>query len=484
MKQPEILKNYIDGAWTASKTVECLNVCNPATSEILSRVPLSLSGDVDTAVRAALEAFQSWRRTPAVERVQYLFKLRGLVEEHSIAIAQTITQECGKTLLEAQGELRRGIENIEVATGIPSLMMGCNLEDVSRGIDEFMIRQPLGVVAAIPPFNFPAMIPLWFLPYAIACGNTIVLKPSEKVPMTMSLIFQLIDQIGLPRGVANLVHGSKEVTERLIDHPDVRAISFVGSSPVAKAVYARAAAKGKRVQCQGGAKNMAIVLPDADMEMTTKVLAESAFGCAGQRCLATSVALTVGEARKAFTEQIVDMAAALKVGYGLESGVEMGPVISALSKNRVQKLIAEGRSEYGEILLDGREPTIPGYERGSFIRPTIVNQVNLSGALAQSEIFGPVLALSHADSIEEAIRQANASVFGNMACIFTRDGHAARKFRNEVEAGNVGINVGVAAPMAFFPFSGWKESFFGDLHAQGRDAIDFYTDKKIVIERW
>ena len=484
MKQPEILRNYIGGTWTASKSSEYLDVCNPATTEILSRVPLSLSVDVDTAVRSALEAFKSWRRTPAVERVQYLFKLRGLVDEHSKAIAQTITQECGKTLLEAQGELRRGIENIEVATGIPSLMMGCNLEDVSRGIDEFMIRQPLGVVAAIPPFNFPAMIPLWFLPYAIACGNTIVLKPSEKVPMTMSLIFHLIDQIGLPRGVANLVHGSKEVTECLIDHPDVRAISFVGSSPVAKAVYARAAAKGKRVQCQGGAKNMAIVLPDADMEMTTKVLAESAFGCAGQRCLATSVALTVGEARKTFTKQIVDMAAALKVGYGLESGVEMGPVITALSKNRVQRLIAEGSSEYGEILLDGREPNIPGYEHGNFIRPTIVNQVNLSGGLAQSEIFGPVLALSHADSIEEAIRQANASAFGNMACIFTRDGHAARKFRNEVEAGNVGINVGVAAPMAFFPFSGWKDSFFGDLHAQGRDAIDFYTDKKIVIERW
>ena len=333
MKQPEILRNYIGGTWTTSKTAEYLDVCNPATTEILSRVPLSLSVDVDTAVRSALEAFKSWRRTPAVERVQYLFKLKGLVEEHAKAIAQTITQECGKTLLEAQGELRRGIENIEVATGIPSLMMGCNLEDVSRGIDEFMIRQPLGVVAAIPPFNFPAMIPLWFLPYAIACGNTIVLKPSEKVPMTMSLIFQLIDQIGLPRGVANLVHGSKEVTEFLIDHPDVRAISFVGSSPVAKAVYARAAARGKRVQCQGGAKNMAIVLPDADMEMTTKVLAESAFGCAGQRCLAASVALTVGEARKTFTKQIVDTAAALKVGYGLESGVEMGPVITASSKN-------------------------------------------------------------------------------------------------------------------------------------------------------
>lgn len=484
MKQPEILKNYIGGTWIASKTTEYLDVCNPATTEILSQVPLSLSADVDTAVLSALEAFKSWRRTPAVERVQYLFKLRGLVEEHANAIAQTITQECGKTLLEAQGELRRGIENIEVATGIPSLMMGYNLEDVSRGIDEFMIRQPLGVVAAIPPFNFPAMIPLWFLPYAIACGNTIVLKPSEKVPMTMSLIFHLIDQTGLPRGVANLVHGSKEVTECLVDHPDVRAISFVGSSPVAKAVYARAAARGKRVQCQGGAKNMAIVLPDADMEMTTKVLAESAFGCAGQRCLATSVALTVGEARKTFTRQIVDTAAALKVGYGLESGVEMGPVITAMSKNRVHKLIAEGGSEYGKILLDGREPAIPGYERGYFIRPTIVDQVNLSGVLAQSEIFGPVLALSCANSIEEAIRQANTSAFGNMACIFTRDGRAARKFRNEVEAGNVGINVGVAAPMAFFPFSGWKESFFGDLHAQGRDAIDFFTDKKVVVERW
>jgi malonate-semialdehyde dehydrogenase (acetylating)/methylmalonate-semialdehyde dehydrogenase len=326
-------------------------------------------------------------------------------------------------------------------------------------------------------------IHLWFLPYAIACGNTIVLKPSEKVPMTMSLIFQLIDQIGLPRGVANLVHGSREVTELLVDHPNVRAISFVGSSQVAKAVYSRAAAKGKRVQCQGGAKNMAIVLPDADMEMTTKVLTESAFGCAGQRCLAASVAITVGEARKTFTKQIVDMAASLKVGYGLESGVEMGPVITALSKNRIQKLISQSASENGEILLDGRDPIIPGYEQGSFVRPTIVNRANLSGVLAQSEIFGPVLALSHADSIEEAIRQANASTYGNMASLFTRDGHAARKFRYEVEAGNVGINVGVAAPMAFFPFSGWKDSFFGDLHAQGRDAIDFFTEKKIVVER-
>ena len=484
MKTPEILRNYIGGTWTTSKTEEYLDVCNPATTEILSRVPLSLSVDVDTAVRSALEAFKSWRRTPAVERVQYLFKLKGAIEEQAHEIAQTITRECGKTLPEAQGELRRGIENIEVATGIPSLMMGCNLEDVSRGIDEFMIRQPLGVVAAIPPFNFPAMIPLWFLPYAIACGNTIVLKPSERVPMTMSLIFQLIDQIGLPRGVANLVHGSKGVTEFLIDHPDVRAISFVGSSPVAKAVYARAAAKGKRVQCQGGAKNIAIVLPDADIEMTTKVLTESSFGCAGQRCLAASVALTVGEARKTFTKQIVDMAAALKVGYGLESGVEMGPVITASSKIRVQKLISVGSAEEGEILLDGRDASISGYERGNFIRPTIVSNINLSGVLAQTEIFGPVLAMSHAKSIEEAIRLVNTSAYGNMACLFTRDGRAARRFRYEVEAGNVGINVGVAAPMAFFPFSGWKESFFGDLHAQGRDAIDFYTDKKIVIERW
>ena len=364
MKQPEILRNYIGGTWTTSKTADYLDVCNPATTEILSRVPLSLSVDVDTAVRSALEAFKSWRCTPAVERIQYLFKLKGVIEEQAHTIAQTLTRECGKTLTEAQGELRRGIENIEVATGIPSLMMGCNFEDVSRGIDEFMIRQPLGVVAAIPPFNFPAMIPLWFLPYAIACGNTFVLKPSEKVPMTMSLIFQLIDQIGLPRGVANLVHGSKEVSELLIDHPDVRAISFVGSTPAAKAVYARAAARGKRVQCQGGAKNIAIVLPDADMEMTSKVLTESSFGCAGQRCLAASVALTVGEARKTFTKQIVDRAAALKVGYGLESGIEMGPVITASSKIRVQKLISDGSSKEGEILLDGRDASISGYEQG------------------------------------------------------------------------------------------------------------------------
>ncbi len=477
------LLNYINGQWQPSHASETLAVRNPATAETLGQVPLSPRAEVDAAVQAAQAAFPGWRRTPPTERIQYLFKLKDLLERDFDAIARITTQECGKTLAESQGELRRGIENVEVACGIPSMMMGYNVEDIASGIDETMIRQPVGVVAAITPFNFPAMIPLWFLPYAIACGNCFILKPSEKVPLTMAHVFGLIDQVGLPPGVVQLVNGTRETVDALLDHPGIRAVSFVGSSPVAKYVYSRAAANGKRAQCQGGAKNPVIVLPDADMEMTTRIVADSSFGCAGQRCLASSIAITVGEAR-AFSDAIADAARTRKVGNGLEAGVEMGPVITAESKERIERLIGVGESEGARVVVDGRGAAIPGLEGGHFVRPTILDNVQPGSEIARTEIFGPVLSLMHVETVDDALRLVNSGSYGNMACLFTSSGAAARQFRYEAQVGNVGINVGVAAPMAFFPFSGWKDSFFGDLHGQGRDAIEFYTEKKVVVERW
>src|SRR5260221_1266084 len=484
MIKDEQLLNYSGGEWRRSHASEFLDVRNPATAETLVRVPLPPPEEVEEAARAAQAAFAEWRRTPPTERIQYLFKLKRLLDEHFDEIARLTTQECGKTLAESEGELPRCIDNVEVATGIPSLMMGYNVEDIARGIDEHMFRQPVGVVAVIPPFNFPGMIPLWFMPYAIACGNCFMLKPSEKVPMTMSRVFELIDQLDLPPGVVSLVNGSKGTVDALLDHPAVRAISFVGSSQVAKYIYSPATANGKRAQCQGGAKNPVIVLPDADMEMATRIIADSSFGCAGQRCLATSVAITVGEAGAPFRERISDVAATRKVGYGLDPEVEMGPVITAESKQRVESLIGKGVSEGAEVLVDGRGASIPGYEHGYFVRPTILDNVDPRSDIAGIEIFGPVLSLEHVQTIDEAIDLVNATSYGNMACLFTSSGAAARKFRYEARAGNIGINIGVAAPMAFFPFSGWKDSFFGDMHAQGRDAIEFYTEKKVVVERW
>jgi malonate-semialdehyde dehydrogenase (acetylating)/methylmalonate-semialdehyde dehydrogenase len=431
-----------------------------------------------------VRAADGWRRTPPAERIQYLFAFKQKLEEHFEDLARTITMEAGKTLTESRGEVRRGIENVECATGIPSLAMGYNMEDIASGIDEILIRQPLGVVAAITPFNFPGMIPLWFLPYAIACGNCFILKPSERVPVTSQKLFKILESLGLPPGVVTLVNGGKTAVDALLDHPDVRAISFVGSSPVAQYIYSRAAASGKRVQCQGGAKNPVIVMPDADVEMTVKLTMDSAFGCAGQRCLAASVAVPVGEAHEAFTPRLLEAAAARRVGYGLEPNVDMGPVITAESRRRIEGLVQKGESSGGRVLVDGRRATITGFEKGHFIRPTVLEFDKPGGDLAQTEIFGPVLSLAHVKTLDDAIAAVNASSFGNMACIFTTSGAAARKFRYEVRAGNVGVNIGVAAPMAFFPFSGWKGSFFGDLHAQGRDAIEFYMDKKIVVERW
>jgi malonate-semialdehyde dehydrogenase (acetylating)/methylmalonate-semialdehyde dehydrogenase len=483
---PTLIKvsNYINGRWQRATTTEWLDVSNPATGEPLAQVPISTATEVAAAVDAAAAAYPEWRRTPPEDRIQPLFKLKQLLEEHIDELARNITQENGKTLSEAKGELRRAIENVEVACGIPMMMQGYNLEDVARGIDEMMIRQPVGVVAAITPFNFPAMIPFWFLPYAIACGNTFILKPSERVPLTMRRAFELLDQIGLPPGVVNLVNGGKAAVDALLDHPRVRALSFVGSTPVAKYVYARAGANGKRAQCQGGAKNHVIVLPDADMNMATQIIGDSAFGCAGQRCLAVSVAVTVGEAQETFRDAITSAAASLRVGNGLDEGVQMGPVITPQSKSRVESLIATGEKQGAQVLLDGRNSKIPKYEAGNFVNPTILDDLPVTSDLADTEIFGPVLSLVHADSLDEALAFLERSPYGNQASLFTSSGSAARRFRYEAPAGNIGINIGVAAPMAYFPFSGWKDSFFGVLHGQGRDAVEFYTEKKVVIERW
>jgi malonate-semialdehyde dehydrogenase (acetylating)/methylmalonate-semialdehyde dehydrogenase len=480
----EQLANFVGGQWQKALRVEFQSVINPATAAELARVPLSAASDVDAAVEAAAAAFVEWRRTPPEDRIQPLFKLKQMMEEHLDDFGRLITQENGKTFGEAKGEMRRAIENVEVACGIPTMMQGYNLEDVARGIDETMIRQPLGVVAAITPFNFPGMIPFWFLPYAIACGNTLVLKPSERVPLTMRLAFELLEKTGLPKGVVNLVNGGKAVVDALLDHPKIRAISFVGSTPIAKYVYGRAAASGKRAQCQGGAKNHVIVLPDADMTMATQIISDSAFGCAGQRCLAVSVAVTVGEAQNTFRDAITEAAAKLKVGNGLDEGVQMGPLITPQSKARVEDLIGKGESEGARILLDGRQAKVAKYESGNFVRPTILDAVPPTSSLADTEIFGPVLSLVHAKNMDEALDFLGRSAFGNQASLFTSSGAAARQFRYEAPAGNIGINIGVAAPMAYFPFSGWKNSFFGDLHGQGRDGVEFYTDKKVVVERW
>ncbi|MDB9517952.1 CoA-acylating methylmalonate-semialdehyde dehydrogenase [Roseofilum reptotaenium CS-1145] len=484
MTETRSLQNYINGQWCVSRATESISVTNPATSEQLGKVPVSPATEVDRAATAASIAQQDWRRVPPQERIQYLFKLKGLLERDFESLAQTITIECGKTLKESQGELRRAIENVEVACGIPTLMQGVNLEDIAQGIDEIMIRQPVGVAAVIAPFNFPAMIPFWFMPYALACGNTYIVKPSEKVPLTMEKVFHLLEETGLPNGVVNLVHGAKETVDAILEHPLIRAISFVGSSPVARYIYSQAAAHGKRVQCQGGAKNPIIVLPDADLEMTTRIVADSAFGCAGQRCLAASIALTVGSVRDSFREAISTTATECKVGFGLDEGIQMGPVITEGSQQRIEGLIDRGTQEGAQILVDGRKANIPGYENGYFVRPTILDGVEPESAIAGTEIFGPVLGLMHVNDLEEAIALINQSPWGNMACLFTSNGAAARKFRYEVEAGNIGINIGVAAPMAFFPFSGWKESFFGDLHGQGHHAVEFFTQTKVVIERW
>ncbi|MEO8482935.1 MAG: CoA-acylating methylmalonate-semialdehyde dehydrogenase [Acidobacteriota bacterium] len=478
------MQNYIDGQFQKSATTQVMPVMNPATGEEIDRVPMSSAIEVDAAVQAAARAFPAWRRVPVTERIQFLFRLKAGLEAQFEDLARTITLECGKTLAESRGELRRAIENVEVACGAPTMVQGYNSEDIAAGIDEIMIRQPLGVCAIISPFNFPAMIPFWFLPYALACGNTVVVKPSERVPATMQTVFRILDRLALPPGVINLVNGGRETVDTLLDHPTVRAVSFVGSSAVARHVYARGAASGKRVQCQGGAKNPVVILPDADIASAAEIVADSAFGCAGQRCLAAAVAITVGDARAPFGSAIEEKARHRVTGFGLDEGVQMGPVITPESRARVEGLIARAIQDGARAVVDGRNPSLPQYARGNFVKPTVLEGLPLSSEITRTEIFGPVLTMHHVDDVDAAIALVNQGAYGNQASLFTSSGSSARKFRYEAEVGNVGINVGVAAPMAFFPFSGARESFFGDLHGQGRDAFEFFTQQKVVVERW
>ncbi|MCF6277649.1 MAG: CoA-acylating methylmalonate-semialdehyde dehydrogenase [Anaerolineales bacterium] len=485
MSTPKKLRNYINGTWQVSSASDYVDVVNPATAEILGFVPFSQSADVDKAVQAASSAFNAWRRTPVEDRIQPLFRLKALLDEHAEELARLITIENGKTFNESMGEMKRAIENVEVSCGMPMLIQGSLNEDIASGIDELMIRQPVGVVAIISPFNFPSMIPFWFLPHAIAAGNPVVLKPSERTPMTMNRVMDIIEEAGFPKGVINLVNGGADAVNALLDHPKVRAISFVGSTNVARHVYSRGAANGKRVQAQGGAKNSTVVMPDADLEMTAKIVLDSAFGNAGQRCLANAMLILVGEdLKKNFAPMLVEKVQAIKIGYGLDESVGMGPVITPASKARIEGLIATGVDEGAALLVDGRDASVDGFAQGNFLRPTILDNVPPTGTIFKTEIFGPVLGLMYAETLDKAIGMVNASNYGNMSCLFTGSGASARQFRYEIQAGNVGINIGVAAPMAFFPFSGWKDSFFGTLHAQAKHSMEFYTQTKIVVERW
>ena len=480
----EKLKNYIAGEWRESNSQDALDVFNPATDEVIGRVPLSTSAEVDEAVAAAAESVDEWRETPPTVRVQYLFRLKELMEASFEDLSRTIVQEEGKTLDEARGEVRRTIENVEVAAGIPSLMMGTNLEDVARGIDEEVVRQPLGVFAVIAPFNFPAMVPMWFAPYALATGNTYIVKPSEQVPFTVRRIFELFDELELPPGVINLVNGGRAVVDALLAHPDIVGISSVTSTPVAKEIYKKACEHGKRAQCQAGAKNFIVVMPDADLDRTIPALITSFFGCAGERCLAGGVILAVGDVYESLKDRFVEAAARLKVGDPLDETVQMGPVISRAHKKRVLGYIEQGLSQGAKLVLDGRDIEVEGCENGYFIGPTIFDGVKPNMTIAREEIFGPVPSIIRVASLDEARAIIDASPFGNASSIFTASGAAAREFKYRVKCGNIGINVGIAAPMAFFPFGGRKDSFFGDLHGQGQDGVDFFTEKKVVITRW
>ena len=482
--QPEVLKNFVGGQWVASESRQVHDVPNPATGELFARVPLAGAADVDSAVSAAGRAYEQWRQVPVVDRARVMFRYRDVLEKHAEDLARSVTNENGKTLDESRGEVRRGIEVVEFACGMPTLMMGSVVEDAARGIDSELIRVPLGVAAGICPFNFPVMIPLWMLPIAITCGNAFVLKPSDRTPISATLLAELLHEAGLPDGVLNIVHGAKEAVDALLSHPDVRSISFVGSAPVAKYVYQTAAAHGKRVQALAGAKNHLVVMDDADLSKTVPAILASAFGNAGERCLAGSVVVAVGAIADSLVGRLADAASKLRIGVGWDSATELGPVIRDSHREAIIKRIERGVEEGAVPVCDGRQRTAQDGAHGYFMGATVFDQVHPEMSVAQEEIFGPVLSVIRVDDLDEALQVVNGSRFGNMACIFTSSGKAAREFRSRVEAGMVGINIGVAAPIAFFPFSGWKGSFFGDLHATGRDAVEFYTDKRVVTSRW
>jgi malonate-semialdehyde dehydrogenase (acetylating) / methylmalonate-semialdehyde dehydrogenase len=480
-----LLDNYIGGKWTPATGSDELDVTNPATGEAIARVPLSSTADLDAAVQAARAALPEWRAVSVIARARLLFALREGLEARKDELARSVTTEMGKTLADATAEVARMIEMVEAACAIPTTMQGRILEDVSTNIDAETVRQPVGVCAAIVPFNFPAMVPFWFLPFAIGCGNTFVLKPSEQVPMTQQIAFEVLDGLGLPPGVVNLVNGSREVVEGILDHPGIDAVSFVGSAPVARIVYERSAKAGKRVQALGGAKNHMVVMPDAVLDKTVEGLIASGFGAAGQRCMAGAVVVTVGEAHDKLMPALREATEKLHVGDGLQDGIDVGPVISCAARDRIREWIDRGVAEGATLAVDGREPNgddLP--EDGSYVGPTILDEVTPDMAVAQEEIFGPVLSVINVGTLDDAIKVINSSRFGNGVSIFTESGASVRRFRHEVEVGMVGVNIGVAAPVAFFPFSGWKDSFLGDLHAHGPDAVEFYTKKKTVTSRW
>jgi malonate-semialdehyde dehydrogenase (acetylating) / methylmalonate-semialdehyde dehydrogenase len=472
---------YVNGAWERPQGRSGAAIINPATNTAIAEVAYADASDVDRAVRAAHEAFLKWREVPVVDRVQVLYRFKSLLEIHHHELAATLTRENGKTAEDAKAEVRRAIQMVEVACGMPSLMMGDSLNDIAAGIDCKTIRQPIGVCAGITPFNFPAMVPMWMYPFAIACGNTFVLKPSEKVPLTPTLAAQYLHEAGLPAGVFNLVHGDRVAVDALLHHPLVKAVSFVGSTPVAKYIYTTAAAQGKRVQALGGAKNHLIVMPDADMPKTVEAIIGSAFGAAGERCLAGSVLVPVGDAAGPLLELLVERTRNLTVGDGAQTGVEMGPLVTSDHCQRVAGYVEKGVAEGAVPLVDGRQKKASG---GHFLGPTIFDHVTPEMTIAREEIFGPVLSVMRVGTLDDAIGLVNSSPFGNATAIFTSSGKSAREYSSRCEVGMVGVNVGVAAPMAFFPFAGWKNSFFGDLHAHGKDAVAFYTEQKVIMSRW
>ena len=483
------LSNYIGGEWIESESDEIRDVLNPATGKVLARVPMSTNKEVNMAIAAAAEAFQDWRQTTPLARVRYLFRLKGLLEDNFEMLSRVQTMEHGKTIDESRGETRRGIESIEVATGIPSLMMGYNLEDIASGIDESVVYQPLGVFCCIPPFNFPFMVPLWFIPYALATGNTFVVKPSPRDPISQVKLAEFVDEVGFPPGVFNVVHGDADVATALLEHPDIKGATFVGTTKVAKDVICRKCAEtGKRYIAQGAAKNYLVIMPDAVIDKTIPSLMTSFFGNTGQRCLSGANLVIVGQDDdfySTFVSRVVEATTKIRVGYGLDDSIQMGPMQSADGKERVLKYIQRGLAEGAKLTLDGRKPDIIGdYPDTCFLNATIFEDVKPDMVIAREEIFGPVMSIMRANDIDEAIGIIHNNPYGNASSIFTSSGKLAREFKYRVQCGNIGINIGVVAPMACFPFGGMKDSFFGVLHGQGRDAIRFFTESKTVIQRW
>lgn len=477
------LKNFIGGQWTASTSGQTEVVPNPATEKELAHVPLSSKEEVDQAVSAAKDAFKTWKKTPVPKRARILFKYQQLLMEHYDELAEIITQENGKCYNDAYGEVQRGIECVEFAAGAPTLMMGDTLPDIATNIESSMYRYPVGVVGGITPFNFPMMVPCWMFPLAIACGNTFVLKPSERTPMLAERLVELFTEAGLPDGVLNIVHGAHDVVNGLLEHDDVAAISFVGSQPVAEYIYKTAAQHGKRVQALAGAKNHAIVLEDCDMEKTIQGIIGGAFGSAGQRCMATSVVVVTEDIADTFLENLKEAADQLVLGDGMDQQVNLGPVIRQSHLDKVHSFIESGQGEGASLYRDGREDA-KGMDKGYFLGATVFDQVTTSMDIWKKEIFAPVLSIVRVKDLTEAIEVTNQSDFGNGAVLYTSSGHATRQFREDIEVGMLGVNVNVPAPMAFFPFSGWKNSFYGDLHANGKDGVEFYTRRKMLTSRW